>query len=87
MDQLSCQVNHAASARIITANEVTKTPIGKADNFLFEEENNKVPITINTKEVTNGWRTLYFVHESLRQPPYISLKYKDYEKKLLSMGA
>ncbi|KAG9287703.1 hypothetical protein G9A89_004106 [Geosiphon pyriformis] len=36
MDQLGCQVDQAASARIITADEVTKTPISKIDNFPFE---------------------------------------------------
>ncbi|KAG9285515.1 hypothetical protein G9A89_006503 [Geosiphon pyriformis] len=30
------QVDHAASARIITANEVTKTPIGEIDDFPIE---------------------------------------------------
>ncbi|KAG9289075.1 hypothetical protein G9A89_000027, partial [Geosiphon pyriformis] len=36
MDQLGCSVDHAASARIITANEATKTPIGEIDNFPIE---------------------------------------------------
>ncbi|KAG9290030.1 hypothetical protein G9A89_010336 [Geosiphon pyriformis] len=36
MNQLGHRVNHAASARIITADEVTKTPIGEIDNFPFE---------------------------------------------------
>ncbi|KAG9290256.1 hypothetical protein G9A89_022232 [Geosiphon pyriformis] len=33
MDQLDHQVDQAASARIITADGATKTPIGKIDNF------------------------------------------------------
>ncbi|KAG9291339.1 hypothetical protein G9A89_003443 [Geosiphon pyriformis] len=35
-DQLSYQVDHTTSARIITADRMTKTPIGKIDNFSFE---------------------------------------------------
>ncbi|KAG9299434.1 hypothetical protein G9A89_009386 [Geosiphon pyriformis] len=36
MDQLGCQVDQAASTRIITADGVTKTPISKIDDFSFE---------------------------------------------------
>ncbi|KAG9301295.1 hypothetical protein G9A89_012679 [Geosiphon pyriformis] len=36
MNQLGHQVDHTASTRIITANRVTKTSIGKINNFLFE---------------------------------------------------
>ncbi|KAG9291010.1 hypothetical protein G9A89_012882 [Geosiphon pyriformis] len=36
MDQLGCRVDQAASARIITANGVTKTPISKINDFPFE---------------------------------------------------
>ncbi|KAG9297541.1 hypothetical protein G9A89_001482 [Geosiphon pyriformis] len=36
MDQLGCQVNQTASARIITANGATKTPIGEINDFPFE---------------------------------------------------
>ncbi|KAG9303222.1 hypothetical protein G9A89_003344 [Geosiphon pyriformis] len=36
MDQLSCQVDHAVSTRIIITDEVIKTPIDKIDNFPFE---------------------------------------------------
>ncbi|KAG9288705.1 hypothetical protein G9A89_004324 [Geosiphon pyriformis] len=36
MDQLGCRVDWAASACIITADGVTKTPIGKIDDFPFE---------------------------------------------------
>ncbi|KAG9290612.1 hypothetical protein G9A89_011575 [Geosiphon pyriformis] len=36
MDQLGHQVDCAASARIITANGMTKTSIDEIDNFLFE---------------------------------------------------
>ncbi|KAG9289973.1 hypothetical protein G9A89_010279 [Geosiphon pyriformis] len=35
-DQLGCRVNCTASARIITANEAIKTPIGKIDDFPIE---------------------------------------------------
>ncbi|KAG9302360.1 hypothetical protein G9A89_011786 [Geosiphon pyriformis] len=33
IDQLGCRVNHAASARIITTDGATKTPIGEIDDF------------------------------------------------------
>ncbi|KAG9306843.1 hypothetical protein G9A89_005744 [Geosiphon pyriformis] len=36
MDQLGRRVDRAVSARIITADEVTKTPISKIDNFPFK---------------------------------------------------
>ncbi|KAG9299445.1 hypothetical protein G9A89_009397 [Geosiphon pyriformis] len=36
MNQLNCQVDCATSARIITANEATKTLIGKINDFLFK---------------------------------------------------
>ncbi|KAG9300057.1 hypothetical protein G9A89_018334 [Geosiphon pyriformis] len=40
MDQLGHQVNHAASAHIITADGATKTPIGEIDDFPFEVNGN-----------------------------------------------
>ncbi|KAG9286384.1 hypothetical protein G9A89_014550 [Geosiphon pyriformis] len=36
MDQLGYQVDHDASAKIITTDGATKTPIGEINNFLFE---------------------------------------------------
>ncbi|KAG9301074.1 hypothetical protein G9A89_015810 [Geosiphon pyriformis] len=36
MDQLGYQVDRTASARIITADRVTKTPIGKINDFFFK---------------------------------------------------
>ncbi|KAG9297630.1 hypothetical protein G9A89_011145 [Geosiphon pyriformis] len=44
MNQLGCRVDHAASTRIITANRVTKTPIGEIDDFLIEINSITVPI-------------------------------------------
>ncbi|KAG9295660.1 hypothetical protein G9A89_002978 [Geosiphon pyriformis] len=44
IDQLDCQVNRAASTKIITANGAIKTSIGKIDNFPFEVNNIIVPI-------------------------------------------
>ncbi|KAG9287933.1 hypothetical protein G9A89_017528 [Geosiphon pyriformis] len=35
-NQLGCRIDHAASARIITTNGTTKTPIGKIDDFSFD---------------------------------------------------
>ncbi|KAG9295561.1 hypothetical protein G9A89_003864 [Geosiphon pyriformis] len=46
MDQLGHQVDHAASARIITADEATKTPIGEIDDFLFEVNGIIIPIKV-----------------------------------------
>ncbi|KAG9302862.1 hypothetical protein G9A89_022278 [Geosiphon pyriformis] len=64
MDQLGHKVNKAASTRIITANEATKTPIGKIDNFPFEINGIIVPIKVLVMEATqyqalvgNDWLT------------------------------
>ncbi|KAG9306882.1 hypothetical protein G9A89_002551 [Geosiphon pyriformis] len=46
MDQLDHQVDRAASARIITADRVTKTPIGEIDNFPFEVNGIITPIKV-----------------------------------------
>ncbi|KAG9287463.1 hypothetical protein G9A89_023835 [Geosiphon pyriformis] len=49
MNQLDHQVDQAASTRIITANEATKTPIGKIDNLLIKVNSIIIPIkTTNT---------------------------------------
>ncbi|KAG9295154.1 hypothetical protein G9A89_006135 [Geosiphon pyriformis] len=52
MDQLGCQVDRAASARIITANSATKTPIGEIDDFPIEINNIIVPIKILVIDAT-----------------------------------
>ncbi|KAG9284383.1 hypothetical protein G9A89_023640 [Geosiphon pyriformis] len=52
MDQLDCQVNHAASARIITANRATKTPIGEIDDLSIEINGIIIPIKVLVMEVT-----------------------------------
>ncbi|KAG9304842.1 hypothetical protein G9A89_020533 [Geosiphon pyriformis] len=46
------QVNRAASARIITANGATKTPIGKIDDFPFEVNGIMTPIKVLVMEAT-----------------------------------
>ncbi|KAG9284583.1 hypothetical protein G9A89_004625 [Geosiphon pyriformis] len=43
MDQLDRQVDRAATARIITADRNTKTPIGEIDNFLFKINGIQIP--------------------------------------------
>ncbi|KAG9304499.1 hypothetical protein G9A89_020063 [Geosiphon pyriformis] len=43
MDQLDCQIDCAATARIITVDGNTKTPIGKIDNFPFEINRIQIP--------------------------------------------
>ncbi|KAG9304733.1 hypothetical protein G9A89_003907 [Geosiphon pyriformis] len=52
IDQLGCRVDHAASARIITADGVTKTPIGEIDDFPIEVNSLIVPIKVLIMEAT-----------------------------------
>ncbi|KAG9292204.1 hypothetical protein G9A89_023924 [Geosiphon pyriformis] len=52
MDQLGCQVDRAASTRIITANGATKTPIGKIDDFPFEVNGIVTSIKVLVMEAT-----------------------------------
>ncbi|KAG9297755.1 hypothetical protein G9A89_011270 [Geosiphon pyriformis] len=52
MDQLGHQVNRAASARIITADGATKTPIGEIDDFLFEVNGIVTSIKVLVMEAT-----------------------------------
>ncbi|KAG9294000.1 hypothetical protein G9A89_019338 [Geosiphon pyriformis] len=47
-----CQVDRAASARIITADGVIKTPIGEIDNFLFKVNSIVTPIKVLVMEAT-----------------------------------
>ncbi|KAG9292583.1 hypothetical protein G9A89_006954 [Geosiphon pyriformis] len=52
IDQLGCQVDHAASTRIITADGVTKPPIGEIDDFPIEVNNIIVPIKVLIMKAT-----------------------------------
>ncbi|KAG9289667.1 hypothetical protein G9A89_014402 [Geosiphon pyriformis] len=52
MDQLGHRVDWAASACIITADGVTKTPIGKIDDFPFEVNSIITPIKVLVIEAT-----------------------------------
>ncbi|KAG9286358.1 hypothetical protein G9A89_014524 [Geosiphon pyriformis] len=52
MDQLGRRVDCTVSTRIITANEVTKTPIGKIDNFSIEVNGIIVPIKVLIMKAT-----------------------------------
>ncbi|KAG9293760.1 hypothetical protein G9A89_019097 [Geosiphon pyriformis] len=52
MDQLSRRVDRAASARIITADGVTKTPIGEINEFPFEVNGIMTPIKVLVIETT-----------------------------------
>ncbi|KAG9296083.1 hypothetical protein G9A89_011935 [Geosiphon pyriformis] len=52
MDQLDCRVDRAASARIIIADRVTKTPIGKINNFPFEVNGIVTSIKVLVMEAT-----------------------------------
>ncbi|KAG9295819.1 hypothetical protein G9A89_009048 [Geosiphon pyriformis] len=64
MDQLSCRVDRAASAKIITADGATKTSIGEIDDFSFEVNGIIVLIKVLIMEATqyqaligNNWLT------------------------------
>ncbi|KAG9294205.1 hypothetical protein G9A89_021564 [Geosiphon pyriformis] len=46
INQLGCQVNQATSTRIITANEATKTPIGKINDLFIKVNDIIIPIKI-----------------------------------------
>ncbi|KAG9289276.1 hypothetical protein G9A89_007521 [Geosiphon pyriformis] len=50
MEQLNCWVDCAASARIITVNRTTKTPIDKINNFPFEINGLITPIKAPSRE-------------------------------------
>ncbi|KAG9306917.1 hypothetical protein G9A89_000785 [Geosiphon pyriformis] len=52
MDQLGCQVDCTASAKIITADGATKTSIGKINNFPFEVNGIMIPIKVLVMEAT-----------------------------------
>ncbi|KAG9287783.1 hypothetical protein G9A89_017378 [Geosiphon pyriformis] len=52
MDQLDHQVDHAASARIITADGMTKTLIKEIDNFPIKVNGIIVPIKVLVMEAT-----------------------------------
>ncbi|KAG9284364.1 hypothetical protein G9A89_023621 [Geosiphon pyriformis] len=52
MDQLGCQVDHATTARIITADRNTKTPIGEINNFPFEINGIQIPTKVLVMEAT-----------------------------------
>ncbi|KAG9304237.1 hypothetical protein G9A89_019799 [Geosiphon pyriformis] len=41
--------------------------------------------TTTAEEITSGWEREY-LHEPIKEPPYISLKYKDCRKKLPAIG-
>ncbi|KAG9301402.1 hypothetical protein G9A89_018074 [Geosiphon pyriformis] len=52
IDQLSCQVDQTASAKIITADEATKIPIGEIDDFPIEVNSIIVPIKVLVMKAT-----------------------------------
>ncbi|KAG9307432.1 hypothetical protein G9A89_017262 [Geosiphon pyriformis] len=52
INQLDCQVDCAVSTRIITADRVTKTPIGEIDDFPIEVNGIIVPIKVLVMEAT-----------------------------------
>ncbi|KAG9287863.1 hypothetical protein G9A89_017458 [Geosiphon pyriformis] len=52
MDQLDCQIDRTASAKIITANGATKNLIGEIDDFLIEVNSIIIPIKVLIMEAT-----------------------------------
>ncbi|KAG9294741.1 hypothetical protein G9A89_008220 [Geosiphon pyriformis] len=52
IDQLDHRVDHAATARIITADGNTKTLIGEIDNFPFEINGIQIPTKVLIMEAT-----------------------------------
>ncbi|KAG9292616.1 hypothetical protein G9A89_006988 [Geosiphon pyriformis] len=52
MNQLGCQVDQAANARIITADRATKTPISKIDSIPIKINGITVPIKVLVIEAT-----------------------------------
>ncbi|KAG9285150.1 hypothetical protein G9A89_004365 [Geosiphon pyriformis] len=52
MDQLDCRVNRAASAKIITADRATKTPISEIDDLPIKINSIIVPIKVLVIEAT-----------------------------------
>ncbi|KAG9290619.1 hypothetical protein G9A89_011582 [Geosiphon pyriformis] len=52
MNQLGRQVDQATSAKIITADETTKTPIGEIDNLSIEINGITIPIKVLVMEAT-----------------------------------
>ncbi|KAG9287194.1 hypothetical protein G9A89_001602 [Geosiphon pyriformis] len=52
LDSGPAGINHAASTRIITANEATKTPIGKIDNLPIEINDITILIKVFVMEAT-----------------------------------
>ncbi|KAG9297565.1 hypothetical protein G9A89_007640 [Geosiphon pyriformis] len=52
IDQLGCQVDRVVSAKIITTDGATKTPIGEINNFFIEVNGIIVPIKVLVMEAT-----------------------------------
>ncbi|KAG9283975.1 hypothetical protein G9A89_005482 [Geosiphon pyriformis] len=50
------------------------------------KEEDKPEETMTTKKITSGWKKSYS-HETIKEPPHISLKCKNYKKKLSSIKA
>ncbi|KAG9285381.1 hypothetical protein G9A89_010856 [Geosiphon pyriformis] len=51
-----------------------------------KKEENIPEETTTAREITSGWKRKY-LHEPIKEPSYISLKYKNCRKKLFSIGA
>ncbi|KAG9300335.1 hypothetical protein G9A89_011408 [Geosiphon pyriformis] len=73
MDQLGCQVDYAATVKIITANGNTKTPIGEIDNFPFEINGiqiltKKLQITFNEQHAQVPATCGHFKIQNFEQP-------------------
>ncbi|KAG9286362.1 hypothetical protein G9A89_014528 [Geosiphon pyriformis] len=90
IDQLGHRVDCAASTRIITADEATKTPIGEIDNFPIEVNGIIIPIKVLVMETTQYQALVvpamckHFKLSNNMLAPFIELKKKNLPKKSIT---
>ncbi|KAG9291546.1 hypothetical protein G9A89_021965 [Geosiphon pyriformis] len=81
MNQLGCQVDCTASTKIITADRITKTSIGKIDNFPIEVNNITVPIKVLLQISQNDQHMQVPVTCGYFRPSTITRPLIDFKKK------
>ncbi|KAG9298006.1 hypothetical protein G9A89_018834 [Geosiphon pyriformis] len=89
INQLDRQVDQTASAKIITADGATKTPIGEIDDFSFEVNSIIVPIKVLTmQELQLSQNTMYdyFKTTNTSEAYQVSWANIDYNKLLLILA-
>ncbi|KAG9289659.1 hypothetical protein G9A89_014394 [Geosiphon pyriformis] len=72
--KLILDINCAASARIITANRVTKTPISKIDNFFFEVNDITILIKVLVMEATQYQALIVRMVDTYEYQPHVHNK-------------